>query len=60
MKNNPALPWTITVPVLTTTDVSINATGKTTNGSLKITFEGNDSNNTSRILGSDYCEQQSN
>lgn len=55
---NPTLPWTLTVPVLTTTDVSISATGTTTNGSLKILYDG--TTTTSHILGSDYCEQQSN
>jgi uncharacterized lipoprotein YajG len=54
---NPQLPWTITVPVLTTTDVSITATGTTTNGSIKITYEGNSGG--SSIQGSDYCEHQS-
>jgi hypothetical protein len=54
---NPQLPWTITVPVLTTTDVSITATGTTTNGSIKVTYDGSSGGAT--IQGSDYCEHQS-
>ncbi len=53
---NPQLPWTIIVPVLTSTKVSISATGTTTNGSLQITYDGSGSGAT--IHGSDYCEHQ--
>jgi hypothetical protein len=55
---NPSLPWTITVPVLTTTNVSISASGTTKNGSLTITYDGTSGGAT--IHGSDFCEQQTN
>jgi len=55
---NPQLPWTITIPVLSSTFVSITAVGTTKNGSLKIKYEG--SSGPSSIQGSDYCEQQTN
>jgi len=55
---NPQLPWTITVPVLSGTFVSMTAVGTTKNGSLKINYEG--INGGSTIRGSDYCEQQTN
>ena len=53
---NPQLPWSITVPVLTTTNVAISATGTTNNGSLKITYDGTSGSAT--IKGSDFCEHQ--
>ena len=53
---NPQLPWTVTVPVLTSTNVIISASGSTNNGSVKITYEGNSGSAT--IQGSDYCEHQ--
>ena len=53
---NPQLPWTITVPILTTTNVAISATGTTNNGSLKITYDG--TNGSATIKGSDFCEHQ--
>jgi len=53
---NPSLPWTVTVPALTSTDVAISATGTTKNGSIKISYEGIGSG--AIISGSDYCEQQ--
>jgi hypothetical protein len=55
---NPTLPWSVTVPVLTSTNVSVSATGTTKNGSLKISYEGNSGGAT--ISGSDFCEQQTN
>lgn len=55
---NPTLPWSVTVPALTSTNVSISATGTTKNGSLKISFEGISGGAT--ISGSDFCEQQTN
>ncbi len=55
---NPSLPWTVTVPVLTSTDVAISATGTTKDGSLKISYDGVGSGGT--ISGSDFCEQQTN
>lgn len=55
---NPSLPWSITVPAMTSTNVSISATGTTKNGSLKINYEGNSGGAT--ISGSDFCEQQTN
>ncbi|MCK9421544.1 MAG: hypothetical protein M0Q38_03000 [Bacteroidales bacterium] len=55
---NPQLPWTITVPVLTSTNVTMTATGNVKNGSLKISYQG--INGGSTISGSDYCEQQTN
>ncbi|MEI7982049.1 MAG: hypothetical protein WCI71_10380 [Bacteroidota bacterium] len=55
---NPQLPWTITVPVFTSTKVTISATGTTKNGSLSISYDGNSGGST--IHGSDSCEQQTN
>jgi hypothetical protein len=55
---NPSLPWSITVPALTSTNVSISASGTTKNGSLKIGYEGISGGAT--ISGSDFCEQQTN
>jgi hypothetical protein len=55
---NPILPWTIIVPVLTSTNVAISASGTVKNGSLKITYDG--SSGTATIHGSDMCEQQTN
>jgi hypothetical protein len=55
---NPTLPWTVVVNVLSTTAVKISASGTTKNGSLKISYSGETS--TSKISGSDYCEQQTN
>jgi hypothetical protein len=53
---NPSLPWTISVNVLTTTNVQITASGTTKNGSLTISYEGNVAG--SRIYGSDFCSQE--
>jgi hypothetical protein len=55
---NPTLPWSVTVPALTSTNVSISATGTTKNGSLRISYEGVSGGAT--ISGSDFCEQQTN
>ncbi len=55
---NPSLPWSLTVSVLTTTNVSISATGTTKNGSLEISYAGTSGGST--ISGSDFCQQQSN
>jgi hypothetical protein len=53
---NPALPWTVTVPVLTSTNVTMSATGTTRNGSLTITYDG--FNGGVSIHGTNSCEQQ--
>jgi hypothetical protein len=55
---NPSLPWSVTVPVLTSTSVSISASGTTKNGSLEISYNGISGG--SSISGRDYCEQQTN
>lgn len=55
---NPTLPWSVTVPALTTTKVAISASGNVKNGSLKITYDG--STGSATIRGSDFCEQQTN
>jgi len=55
---NPTLPWTITVAVLTSTKVAMSATGNVKNGSLKISYDGSAGGST--IRGSDFCEQQTN
>jgi len=56
--DNPTLPWQVDVEVSAGTEISIEANGKTTNGSLKVMMKG--STATSTIEASDYCEQQSN
>ncbi len=56
--DNPTLPWQIDIEVSAGTEISIEAKGKTTNGSLKVMMKG--SNSTTTIEASDYCEQQSN
>lgn len=60
--SNPTLPWTITISVLSGTNVKMSASGTTKNGSLKISYagEGTSGSSTSKISGSDYCEQQTN
>ena len=55
---NPTLPWTITVSVLTSTKVSMAATGNVKNGSLKIAYDGSSGGST--IHARDNCEQQTN
>lgn len=50
---NPGLPWTITEDAVAGTNVRIIATGKTTNGSLTISFHGQTNNST--VSGSDFC-----
>jgi hypothetical protein len=54
---NPRLPWSDTVSVLTTTNVKMTASGTVKNGSLIVAYKG--SSGGSQILGSDYCEQSS-
>jgi|GEM_PF-824333 len=56
--DNPTLPWQVDVEISAGTEISIEANGKTTNGSLKVMMKG--STATSTIEASDYCEQQSN
>jgi hypothetical protein len=56
--NNPKLPWKDTVSALTTTNVKMTATGTVKNGSLIISYDG-DNGSGSKIMGSDYCEQSS-
>lgn len=56
--DNPTLPWEIDVDVSAGSAISIEASGTTTNGSLKVMMKG--SNSTTTIEASDYCEQQSN
>ncbi|MFA5727622.1 MAG: hypothetical protein WC886_08275, partial [Saccharofermentanaceae bacterium] len=52
----PKLPWTITVPVIAGTHVTISASGMTENGSLTVSYVGAGEGST--IQGSDSCEQQ--
>jgi len=54
--HNPQLPWSITVTALTSTNVSISATGTATNGSLEIKYDGTSGG--SSISGRDFCQQQ--
>lgn len=56
--DNPTLPWEVVVDVSAGSAISIEASGTTTNGSLKVMMKG--SNSTTTIEASDYCEQQSN
>jgi len=60
--SNPILPWTISISVLSGTNVNISATGTTKNGSLKISYAGEATtgSSTSKISGTDSCEQQTN
>lgn len=60
--SNPTLPWTISISVLSGTNVKMSASGTTKNGSLKISYagEGTTGSSTSKISGSDSCEQQTN
>jgi hypothetical protein len=54
---NPKLPWSDTVPVLTTTNVKITATGTVKNGSLRISYNG--ASGGSSFHGTNNCEQSS-
>jgi hypothetical protein len=52
---NPKLPWSDTVSVLSTTNVKMTATGTVKNGSLNISYNGVSGGST--IHGSNSCEQ---
>ena len=54
---NPALPWTITTLVPSDASISIVATGKVKNGSLKVSYLG--SSGGLDISGNDLCSQSS-
>jgi len=60
--SNPTLPWSISISVDSGTNVKMSATGTTKNGSLKISYAGEATtgSSTSKISGSDFCEQQTN
>jgi hypothetical protein len=52
---NPKLPWSDTISVLTTTNVKMTATGTVKNGTLKISYSGVSGG--SSFQGSNSCEQ---
>ena len=52
---NPSMPWLVTVDIDPDIEVSISASGKVTNGSLTIAYDGTGAS--SEIEGSDYCSQ---
>ena len=52
---NPSFPWQETVDIDPDIEVSISASGKVTNGSLTIAYDGTGAS--SNIEGSDYCSQ---
>ena len=52
---NPSLPWQVTLDIDPDIEVSISASGKVTNGSLTIAYDGTGAS--SEIEGSDYCSQ---
>ena len=52
---NPSLPWQVTEDIDPDIEVSISASGKVTNGSLTIAYDGTGAS--SEIEGSDYCSQ---
>lgn len=55
---SPNLPWNIKANALAGENVSISATGTTTNGSLTVSFSADTLS--SSISGSDYCEDENN
>jgi len=55
---SPSLPWTVELDAAAGDAVSISATGTTKDGSLTISYLGE--NSTSKISGEDYCSHSNN